>query len=48
MSEYNTLLVRRVLNEIFAGGELSVVDEVFHPDFVNHEPGPRTPLGPGA
>jgi predicted ester cyclase len=46
MSEQNTRLVRRALNEVFAGGNLEVVDEIFHPDFVNHEAGPRTPPGP--
>jgi len=46
MSEQNKRLVRRALNEVFAGGNLGVVDEIFHPDFVNHEAGPRTPAGP--
>ena len=46
MAEQNTRLVRRALNEVFAGGNLAVVDEIFHPDFVNHEAGPRTPPGP--
>jgi nogalonic acid methyl ester cyclase / aklanonic acid methyl ester cyclase len=46
MSEQNKRLVRRALNEVFAGGNLAVVDEIFHPDFVNHEAGPRTPPGP--
>jgi len=46
MSEQNKRLVRRALNEVFAGGNLGVVDEIFHPDFVNHEAGPRTPPGP--
>ena len=46
MSEQNKRLVRRALNEVFAGGNLAVVDEIFHPDFVNHEAGPRTTPGP--
>src|SRR2546428_11309841 len=46
MSGQNTRLVRRALNEVFAGGNLAVVNEIFHPDFVNHEAGPRTPPGP--
>src|SRR5215470_14849226 len=47
MSELNKRLVRRALNEVFAQGNLDTVDEIFHPDFVNHEAGPRTPPGPG-
>ena len=45
MAEQNTRLVRRALNEVFARGNLAVVNEIFHPDFVNHEAGPRTPPG---
>ena len=47
MSELNKRLVRRALDEVFAQGSLDTVDEIFHPDFVNHEAGPRTPPGPG-
>jgi len=47
MSEENKRLVRRALNEVFAGGDLGVVDEIFHVNFINHEAGPRTPAGPG-
>lgn len=46
MSEQNKRLVRRALNEVFVGGNLGVVDEIFHPEFINHEGGPRTPAGP--
>ena len=44
--EQNKRLVTRALNEVFGGGNLAVVDEIFHPDFINHEAGPRTPAGP--
>jgi len=46
MSEQNKRLVKRALNEVFAGGNFGIVDEIFHPDFINHEAGPRTPPGP--
>ena len=46
MSEQNKRLVRRALQEVFAGGDLDAVDEIFHRDFVNHEAGPRTLPGP--
>ena len=46
MSEQNKRLVRRALNEVFAAGNMGVVDEIFHPEFINHEAGPRTPAGP--
>lgn len=47
MSELNKRLVRRALDDVFAQGNLDAVDEIFHPDFVNYEAGPRTPPGPG-
>ena len=46
MSEQNKRLVRRALEDVFAGGNLAAVDDIFHQDFVNHEAGPRTPAGP--
>ena len=46
MFEENKQLVRRALAEVFAEGNFGVVNEIFHPDFVNHEAGPRTPPGP--
>jgi hypothetical protein len=39
MSEQNKRLVRRALEEVFAGGNLASVDDIFHRDFVNHEAG---------
>lgn len=46
MSDHNKRSVRRVLDEVFARGNLAVINELFHPKFVNHEAGPRTPPGP--
>src|SRR5207245_10071842 len=46
MSEQNKRLVRRRLNDVVEEWKVAVVDEIFHPDFVNHEAGPRTPPGP--
>ncbi len=49
MSERNKRLVRRALQEIYANGDLSVVAEFVHPDFVDHEPAhPQLPIGPGS
>ena len=47
MSERNKRLVRRALEEIYARGDLSVVAEFVHRDFVDHEPShPELPTGP--
>lgn len=46
MSEQNKRLVRRALDEVFAGGNFTAVNEIFHPAFINHEAGPNTPPGP--
>ena len=46
MSERNKRLVRQALEEVFAGGNLAALGDIFHRDFVNHEAGPRTPAGP--
>jgi predicted ester cyclase len=49
MSERNKRLVRRALEEIYAKGDLSVVTEIVHPDFVDHEPAhPELRTGPGS
>jgi predicted ester cyclase len=43
----NRRLVRRALQEIYANGDLDLVDELIHPDFVDHEPAhPDQPTGP--
>jgi predicted ester cyclase len=46
VNEQSEHLVRRALEEVFAGGNLDAISEIFHPEFVNHEAGPRTPPGP--
>jgi predicted ester cyclase len=34
----NTRLVRRALDEVYTRGDLAVVDELFHPEYADHEP----------
>jgi predicted ester cyclase len=47
MTEDGKRLVRRALAEIYEQGNLEVADELFHPEFVNHEPAhPDLPTGP--
>jgi predicted ester cyclase len=46
MSNENRQIVRRVLDEMFAKGNLDAADELIHPDFVNHEAPPGSPQGP--
>ena len=38
MSDANKRLLRRALEEIYAKGDLELVDELVHPGFVDHEP----------
>lgn len=38
--ETNKLIVRRIVNEAQQGRDLSVVDELFSPNFVDHSPMP--------
>lgn len=40
MSSQNRDVVRRITDELFNQGNLGVVDEVFHPDYVEHYPLP--------
>ena len=42
----NKQLVKRALDEVFTAGNFGVLEEIFHPDFINHEAGPDTPPGP--
>ena len=45
----NKRLVRRALEEIYQGAHLDLADELFHPEFADHEPAhPDHPLGPEA
>jgi ketosteroid isomerase-like protein/predicted SnoaL-like aldol condensation-catalyzing enzyme len=46
LAEQNTRLVRRALDEVFAAGDFTVLNEIFDPAFINHEAGPQTPPGP--
>jgi len=47
--EDNKRLVRRALDEIYGGGDLDLADELFTPEFADHEPAhPDHPLGPEA
>ena len=39
MSEENKAILRRVTDEVFTRGNLDVVDELFAPDYVLHDPG---------
>jgi predicted ester cyclase len=46
-AEDNKRLTRRALDEIYTRGDLELVDEVVHPDFIDHEPAhPEQPSGP--
>ena len=49
MPEDNKALVRRAPEEIYEGGNLELADELFHPEFADHEPAhPDHPVGPEA
>jgi predicted ester cyclase len=45
MSEENKELARRLLQEVFEEGDLDAIDELVHPEFVNHEAPPSNPQG---
>jgi predicted ester cyclase len=47
MTSEHKRLAARALEEIYAKGDLELVDELVHPDFADHEPThPRQPSGP--
>jgi len=47
MSDDNKRLARRALEEIYAKGDLELVEELVHPDFADHDPAhPDQPRGP--
>jgi predicted ester cyclase len=47
MSQHNKRLVRRALDEIYTKGDLELVDDLVHADFVDHELAhPERPAGP--
>ena len=39
MSEENKAILRRVNDEVFSQGNLDLVDELFSPNYVLHDPG---------
>jgi len=43
MSEANKNVIRRLYAEVMGKGDLSVADEVFDPDYVDHMPIMATP-----
>jgi predicted ester cyclase len=44
--EENKRIARRVLEELFEKGNFDALDELIHPQFVNHEAPPDNPQGP--
>jgi predicted ester cyclase len=47
VSDEDKRLVRRALEELYAGADLALADELVHPDFVDHEPAHADqPTGP--
>lgn len=38
-------VIRRYFDELFGRGELALVEELLHPDYVNHSPSPGLPPG---
>lgn len=43
-TESNKAILRRLDDEVFNQGNLSIIDEVVSADFVNHDPFPGEPL----
>ena len=39
MLEESKRLAKRALDEVLGAGNRAAVDEIFHPDFINHESG---------
>ena len=48
MSEQNEAVVRRIFAELVNGARYDVVDELYLPTFVDHDPLPGAPEGPAA
>jgi predicted SnoaL-like aldol condensation-catalyzing enzyme len=46
VQEKETQLVLRLIDEVFNGGRLSVIDELVHPDYFDHEAPASRALGP--
>jgi predicted ester cyclase len=45
MHEAKQLVIRRYFEELFNQGQLHVIDELLHPNYVNHSPSPGLPSG---
>ncbi|MBF6329916.1 ester cyclase [Nocardia transvalensis] len=43
--EYNKAVIRRVFDEFVNRGDFSVVDEIYRPDVIDHQPLPGAPEG---
>lgn len=46
MSEENKAIVKRIVQEIWNGGNLDLADELISPDYVDNVAGSGTPVGP--
>ena len=46
MEASNTQITRRLLEDVFEHGKLQAVDELVHPNFINHEAPEGSPQGP--
>jgi predicted ester cyclase len=46
VTEQNKRIARRLLEDMFARGNLDAADQLVHPDFVNHEAPADNPQGP--
>ena len=46
MSEENKAIVRRIVQEIWNGGNLDLADELITPDYVDNVAGSGSPVGP--
>lgn len=45
MTTANETVIRRYFEELFNQGRLELIDELLHPDYVNHSPSPGVPAG---
>jgi steroid delta-isomerase-like uncharacterized protein len=45
MSDPKRAVIRRYFDELFNAGRVDIIDELLHPDYVNHSPAPELPPG---
>jgi steroid delta-isomerase-like uncharacterized protein len=45
MSTLNESVIRRYFQELFNQGRLELIEELLHPEYVNHSPSPGVPAG---